>query len=92
MQWITSLPDLVPGRTPIAVPMVSNVAQYGAATGTIMLNLAVVTIVPSWINLKAKDVNAQQSVWFSMGLTTLTYTIVGLFCKLLGLLSSTNSP
>ncbi|KAJ3262246.1 hypothetical protein HK103_002659 [Boothiomyces macroporosus] len=38
-------------------------SQYPAVIGTIMLNLAVTTVIPSWINIKKRSVNVQEAVW-----------------------------
>ncbi|KAI8925618.1 hypothetical protein BC831DRAFT_263070 [Entophlyctis helioformis] len=68
-QWTSSgiINGLDVSRAPATVPLGLSYAQV---VGTIMLNLAVTTIVPSWINLKSKDVNVQQAVWSSLALTT----------------------
>ena len=47
--------------------------------GTVMLNLACTTVVPSWLNVKSKDVKAQQLIWTSIIGTSLFYSLIGLF-------------
>ncbi|KAJ3346454.1 hypothetical protein HDU91_007038 [Kappamyces sp. JEL0680] len=56
--------------TPIGV-------QYGQVLGTVMLNFAIVTIIPSWINIKRKDVSVQNSVWSTISIVTLFYVASG---------------
>lgn len=53
---------------------------YGQVVGTVLLNLAITTIIPSWINIKRKDVNVQQSVWISISCITFFYILSGLIC------------
>ena len=62
--------------------------EYGQVIGTVLLNLAITTIIPSWINIKSKDVNVQHTVWSSIvGITTF-YIIAGLICKFLCVISN----
>ncbi|KAI8912601.1 hypothetical protein EDD86DRAFT_178635, partial [Gorgonomyces haynaldii] len=79
LQWITSSNNWDTSRMPAFAPLG---IEYGQVVGTIMLNLAVTTIVPSWINLKSKDVNVQQTVWISMSLITVTYVTAGMLLAL----------
>ncbi|KAI9204296.1 uncharacterized protein BJ171DRAFT_506875 [Polychytrium aggregatum] len=50
----------------------------GGAFGPIMLSYAFITVVPSWVNLKEKSINVQRTIWESVGISFLTYIIVGL--------------
>jgi hypothetical protein len=52
--------------------------SYGKTIGTIMLNFAIVTMIPSWINVKQKDVNVQKAVWSSTILVTCFYIWFGI--------------
>ncbi|OAJ42637.1 hypothetical protein BDEG_26066 [Batrachochytrium dendrobatidis JEL423] len=56
--------------------------SYGQVTGTVMLNLAITTIIPSWINLKRKDVNVQKVVWLSLSFVTGVFITFGVFLAL----------
>jgi hypothetical protein len=47
-----------------------------------MLNLAFTTVVPSWINIKKKDVSAQQVVWTSVFGAISYYILIGAFLAL----------
>ncbi|KAJ3270049.1 hypothetical protein HDV01_000597 [Terramyces sp. JEL0728] len=55
----------------------TSVASYGNVLGTAMLNLATTTIIPSWINIKQKEVNVQHCVWTSMSIITAVYVVTG---------------
>ncbi|TPX46438.1 hypothetical protein SeLEV6574_g03238 [Synchytrium endobioticum] len=58
------------------VPVVG--AGFESVVGVIMLNFAFTTIVPSWINIKLKDVNTQATLWYSVGISLVIYMIVGI--------------
>jgi hypothetical protein len=62
-------------RIPVAV---ADGSSYGPVLGTVMLNLAITTIIPSWINIKQKDVNVQKSVWLAVAIITSFYIVTGL--------------
>nr|KAJ3418034.1 hypothetical protein HK105_000450 [Polyrhizophydium stewartii] len=78
LQWCTSAiaNGLQSSRMPLLRPLGWS---YGQVVGTVMLNLAITTIVPSWINMKRKDVNAQHVVWSSLSFTTIVLVAVGIF-------------
>lgn len=57
-----------------------NAAGYGTTIGTVMLNLAFTTVVPSWVNIKRKDVNAQAVVWTSVFSAVAYYVLLGVCC------------
>ncbi|KAJ3392069.1 hypothetical protein HDU92_008667 [Lobulomyces angularis] len=48
-------------------------------TGNIMLSLAFTFVVPSWVNLKKKDVNTQGALWASSGISIILYIMIGIF-------------
>ncbi|KAI8921681.1 hypothetical protein BC831DRAFT_75484 [Entophlyctis helioformis] len=54
--------------------------SYALVVGTILLNLACPTVVPSWINVKHKETNVQAMIWT---------VVIGtsLFCILIGLVT-----
>ncbi|KAI9101276.1 hypothetical protein DFS34DRAFT_642435 [Phlyctochytrium arcticum] len=58
------------------VPVFGN--KFGTVVGTIMLNLAFTTVVPSWVNIKKRTVNAQSVVWTAVLIAVLFYICVGL--------------
>lgn len=80
-QWDSAaiVSGLDSSRTPAGV---SDGSSYGPVLGTVMLNLAITTIIPSWINIKRKDVNVQKSVWLTITLITVFYVITGLIRKI----------
>lgn len=43
-----------------------------------MLSMAFTYVVPSWINIKKKTVNAQATLWISSTFTMILYIIIGL--------------
>jgi hypothetical protein len=59
----------------------SDPMGYGETLGTVLLNLAFTTVVPSWINIKRKDVNAQTVVWSSVMGAMTYYILLGALCK-----------
>ena len=79
LQWCSSATSLNPQNTPAfsQTPM-----DYGKVVGNVMLNLAVTTIIPSWINIKKREVSAQKTVWISLFFTTFVYIIIGMFLAL----------
>ncbi|KAH6600690.1 hypothetical protein BASA50_002074 [Batrachochytrium salamandrivorans] len=76
--WIYSsfATGIVMERIPFASPINSN---YGQVVGTVLLNLGGTTIVPTWINLKHRDVNVQNLIWISLILSSLYYIAIGVF-------------
>jgi hypothetical protein len=44
----------------------------------VMLNLAITYVIPSWINMKQKDVNVQKTIWTSLTVITAMFIITGL--------------
>ncbi|TPX56107.1 hypothetical protein PhCBS80983_g04782 [Powellomyces hirtus] len=52
--------------------------EFSTVVGTIMLNLAFTTVVPSWVNIKKKDVNTQGVVWSAVAIAVAFYMFVGL--------------
>jgi hypothetical protein len=81
LQWISA--SIINGpqiyRLPVASPL--NLS-YGQVVGTVMLNLACCTVVPSLINIKSKDVNAHKLIWSSIIFTSIFYIILGVFLAL----------
>ncbi|KAI8850731.1 hypothetical protein BC829DRAFT_148195 [Chytridium lagenaria] len=59
------------------VPPFALKPGYQSALGTIMQNMACSIFVPSWINLKRRNVNAQSTVWTAMLIAVLLYLSFG---------------
>ncbi|KAJ3325184.1 hypothetical protein HDV06_004974 [Boothiomyces sp. JEL0866] len=53
-------------------------SQYPAVIGTIMLNMAVTTVIPSWINIKRRSVNVQEAVWTGLIFIFVVYFLSGI--------------
>ncbi|KAI8812088.1 hypothetical protein BJ742DRAFT_674204 [Cladochytrium replicatum] len=52
--------------------------ELSSVAGVVLLNLAFTVVVPSWINLKRKDVNAQLTVWSATTIMSTLYIIFGI--------------
>jgi hypothetical protein len=46
--------------------------------GSVMFNYAFVMVIPSWINSRHPSVPVKKTVWYSLGIATFIYLIVGL--------------
>jgi hypothetical protein len=61
----------------------SRVAAWGPnqsqVLGTIIFNYAYVVSIPSWVNEKREDVSINKSVWYSSGVGTFIFVILGIF-------------
>ena len=81
VMWMSSsvVSGLDSSRIPVAV---SDPVSYGSTVGTIMLNFAIITIIPSWVNIKSKDVNIQGTVWSSIIFIAVFYILTGLILAL----------
>ncbi|KAJ3178664.1 hypothetical protein HDU87_003487 [Geranomyces variabilis] len=75
VQWIGA--SFYQGLKPAKVPAFGT--SFTTVVGTIMLNLAFTTVVPSWVNIKKRDVNTQGVVWSAVGIAVAFYMLVGLF-------------
>ncbi|KAI8902849.1 hypothetical protein BC833DRAFT_520654, partial [Globomyces pollinis-pini] len=81
IQWVSS--SIFAGLNPKRMPMTTPLGiTYGQTMGTIMMNLACATVVPSWINIKAKEVNTQSIMWISISATAFFYVTIGVFFAL----------
>jgi len=61
-----------------SVPMLSrSPSGYQLLTGNIMLSLAFTFVVPSWINLKKRNVSTQGALWTASSLATMLYIFIG---------------
>lgn len=59
------------------VPNLGDTLLY--APGTVMLNLAMASIIPSWVNLKKPSVDIKMSLVVSILVSVLLYTLGGYF-------------
>ncbi|KAI8900964.1 hypothetical protein BC833DRAFT_579848 [Globomyces pollinis-pini] len=73
------------------MPTNTSLSNYGEVLGTIMLNMAVTLIIPSWVNIKSKDINIQRSVWAAMSIVTLSFVSVGFIVALAFISDNPNS-
>ncbi|KAJ3195017.1 hypothetical protein HK101_001345 [Irineochytrium annulatum] len=76
-QWVLS--SCLSGLHLDRVPTAALRSGWQNQVGTIMQNMACTTFVPSWINLKKKNVNAQATVWTAMAIAVFGYIVVGVF-------------
>ena len=86
LEWIISCaifyhsPKKNPSSIPQPLPFVGG--NIEKLSGTVMLSVAFTYVVPSWINSKDKNVNAQASLWTSALITMCLYLAIGIFRKL----------
>ncbi|KAJ3089061.1 hypothetical protein HK102_007302 [Quaeritorhiza haematococci] len=80
IQWVIASilsgfkpPDEQGPLVPVTGPDVANLV------GTVMLSMAFTFVVPSWVNLKKRNVNVQATLWTSTGFTMGLYILIGLF-------------
>ncbi|TPX60874.1 hypothetical protein SpCBS45565_g07390 [Spizellomyces sp. 'palustris'] len=74
IEWIGA--SFHEGLQPARVPAFGR--DYATVVGTIMLNMACTTVVPSWVNIKKRTVSAQSVVWTAITIATAFYMLVGL--------------
>ncbi|KAI8802975.1 hypothetical protein BJ742DRAFT_683527 [Cladochytrium replicatum] len=53
-----------------------------SVAGVVLQNLAFTVVVPSWINLKRKDVNAQYTVWSATTIMSAVYIVFGMIAAM----------
>ena len=82
IQWI-SASIMFKYYTPSASFQNIKVLDYGAANdiGVVMLSFGYTFIVPSFINLKKRDVPVQETIWSSTLLSLILYLSIGLVRK-----------
>ncbi|TPX34663.1 hypothetical protein SmJEL517_g02723 [Synchytrium microbalum] len=73
IQWVVS--GALAGSNG-SVPAIG--AGFQSVVGVIMLNFAFTTIVPSWVNIKMKDVNTQGTLWYSVSIGLVFYLVIGI--------------
>ncbi|RKP27710.1 hypothetical protein SYNPS1DRAFT_12273 [Syncephalis pseudoplumigaleata] len=72
--WMVTFGQL--GLSAERLPAVSS--DGGQVVGTVLFNYAFITTVPSWINSKQPSVSARKSIWWSIGVSTLLYILLGI--------------
>ncbi|KAJ3228665.1 hypothetical protein HDU78_009616 [Chytriomyces hyalinus] len=79
-EWIAQS-GIKMGLTGVAAlkPLIPDAAAaFAQNLGPIILNFSCTIFVPSWINLKSKNVNAHNTVWLCMLMAVIAYGCVGL--------------
>ncbi|KAJ3203791.1 hypothetical protein HDU67_009935 [Dinochytrium kinnereticum] len=74
-QWLSS--SVLSGLKGELVPVFAVKSGFQSSLGTVMQNMACTIFVPSWINLKRRNVNAQATVWTAMLIAVTLYLSVG---------------
>ncbi|TPX37614.1 hypothetical protein SmJEL517_g00758 [Synchytrium microbalum] len=59
------------------LPAAEASPSLGAVTGIVMLNYAVAATIPSWVNVKRRQVNVSGSVWSSVLISLFSYIALG---------------
>ncbi|KAJ3227041.1 hypothetical protein HDU81_006955 [Chytriomyces hyalinus] len=80
-EWIAQS-GIKMGLTGVAAlkPLIPDAAAaFAQNLGPIILNFSCTIFVPSWINLKSKNVNAHNTVWLCMLMAVAAYGWIGLF-------------
>ncbi|KAJ3047444.1 hypothetical protein HK097_011525, partial [Rhizophlyctis rosea] len=80
LEWIGA--SIVNGLDTSRVPTFGEPSGFAQAIGPVLLNLGFTTVVPSWVNIKKKTVNAQAVVYSSTGIATAFYILMGIFTAL----------
>lgn len=79
VQWVVS--SILMGWNLDRISIINqDTGPLGTTIGTIILNLGVTTVVPSWINIKKNEVSVQRVVWTAITVCVLFYTILGISC------------
>lgn len=83
-QWNTSSREYDLNRLPYAtnIKEINHLKKYGSIAGTVILNLAISYVIPSWIKLKQRGVNVQKTVWISQLIITMVFVITGVIMAL----------
>jgi hypothetical protein len=81
IQWVVS--SILMGWDLNRISILSlNLRNLGTTVGTIIL-MGFTTVVPSWINVKKREVSIQKVVWTAVIIGFLFYTILGISCTFL---------
>ncbi|CAB4424326.1 unnamed protein product [Rhizophagus irregularis] len=73
--WIIAC--IMNGLSPNRIPLIGN--DHSLLVGTVLFNYAFIITVPSMVNDLNQDVSIRKVIWISVGITTLTYILIGLF-------------
>ncbi|KAI9594777.1 hypothetical protein BDF19DRAFT_385938, partial [Syncephalis fuscata] len=71
--WMVTFCEL--GLSAERLPAVTS--NLGQVIGTVLFNYAFITTVPSWINSKKSTVSTKKSIWWSIGISTVLYILLG---------------
>lgn len=63
-------------QNPVKLPVAATGIE--SLPGTIMLSMAFTFVIPSWVNIKKKDVGIEKSLWWSGIITLLMYLVIGI--------------
>lgn len=81
IQWVVS--SILMGWDADRISILpSSTGTLGTTIGTIILNLGLSTVVPSWINIKKNEVSVQRVVWTAISVCVLFYTTLGISCTI----------
>ncbi|CAG8537683.1 8609_t:CDS:2 [Funneliformis caledonium] len=58
------------------IPLVSN--DQSQVVGTVLFNYAFITTIPSWVNDLRPDVCIRKSIWYSVVISTASYSALGI--------------
>jgi hypothetical protein len=79
IQWVVS--SILMGWDLNRISILSlNFENLGNTLGTIILNMGFTTVVPSWINIKKREVSIQKVVWTAVTIGFLFFSILGISC------------
>lgn len=91
VQWITAsfikgktfnnLKSLKKGINNYPVPVIGSTSALASSLGVIILNYALIYTVPSWINIRKKDIKIQRVIWTSTLLALCSYIAIGIIRK-----------
>lgn len=76
VQWIVA--SFVEGIGNIPIPAVASTSSLANSLGVIILNYALIYTVPSWINIRRKDIKIQTVIWTSTMAAMVSYIAIGL--------------
>ncbi|KAJ3275307.1 hypothetical protein HK104_003922 [Borealophlyctis nickersoniae] len=80
LEWIGAA--IVNGLQTSRVPAIGQPSGFAQVVGPVMLNMAFTTVVPSWVNIKNRDVNTSTVVWGSTSFVAAFNIILGVFLAL----------
>ncbi|KAG2172173.1 hypothetical protein INT44_005544 [Umbelopsis vinacea] len=73
-EWVISFG--IHGLDPSMVPATSN--NSSQVVGTVLLNYAFITTIPSWVNEVRRDVSVHTCIWLSLCISCFFYILIGI--------------